>query len=224
VAALTARAIAALMAADHQTGLAAAVQASELARRFDSPWPLFEAERLHAVGLAQSGRAIEGLSVIEPFRDVVERDGNAEQKGRFWADYAYVLNTARRLRDTAAALGRAMGSAQALGDLAELATLTSNLATVKGNLGHVDEALELAQRSLALQVQLGTTDGPTGGVVETYVGLYCGMVGRYGEALERLGSALTRFERDGQTLWIAVASNHKAQFLAELGQFSRARK
>jgi tetratricopeptide (TPR) repeat protein len=224
VAALTARATATLMAADHQTGLAAAVQASELARHFESPWPLFEAERLHAVGLAQSGRAIEGLSVIEPFREVVERDGSAEQKGRFWADYAYVLNTARRLRDTAAALGRAMASAQALGDLAELATLTSNLATVKGNLGHVDEALELAQRSLALQVQLGTTDGPTGGVVETYVGLYCGMVGRYREALERLDSALTRFERDGQTLWIAVASNHKAQFLVELGQFSRARK
>ena len=175
VAALIARAFAALMAVDHRTGIAAAVQAAELARAFASPWPRLEAQRLHAVGLAQSGHAIEGLSVIEPLREQVERDGNAEQRARFWSDYAYVLNTARHLRDTATALGHAIEHAQSLGDLAELATLTSNLATVKGNLGHVDEALELAQRSLALQVQLGTTDGPSGGVVETYVGLYCGM-------------------------------------------------
>ncbi|HKX41703.1 MAG TPA: AAA family ATPase, partial [Burkholderiaceae bacterium] len=222
--ALTARALAALMAADHQAGVAAAIQAGELAQHFDSPWPRFEAERLRAVGLAQGGRAMEGLSVIEPFREQVERDGDAEQKGRFWADYAYVLNAARRLRDTAAALERAIENAQSLGDLAELATLTSNLATVKGNLGHVDDALELARRSLALQVQLGTTDGPTGGVVETYVGLYCGVTGRYQEALERLDAALTRFRRDGQKLWVAVASNHKAQFLLDLGQFARARQ
>jgi DNA-binding SARP family transcriptional activator/tetratricopeptide (TPR) repeat protein len=224
VAALTARASAALMAADHQAGIAAALEAGRLARKFESPWPWFEAERLHAVGLAQSGRAVEGLAVIEPFRERVEQDGTAEHKGRFWADYAYVLNAARRLRDTAAALGRAIENARALGDLAELATLTSNLATVKGNLGHVDEALDLAQRALALQVQLGTTDGPGGGVVETYVGLYCGMAGRYRESIDHFDAALDRFRRDGQTTWIAVASNHKAQTLSELGQWARARK
>ena len=223
-AALTARAMAALMTGDHATGVAAAVQAGALARGFDQPWPRFEAARLHAVGLAQGGRAVEGLAVIEPFRDLVESEGNAEQKGRFWADYAYVLNTARRLRDTAAALARAIANAQALGDLSELATLTSNLATVQGNLGHVDQALGLAQRAHALQQQLGATDGPTGGVVETYVGLYCGMAGRYGDALDRLDSALACFQRDGQALWLAVAGNHKAQILIDLGQFARARQ
>lgn len=224
VAALTARAMAALMAADHETGIAAAVQAGELAQHLDSVWPRFEAARLHAVGLAQAGRATEGLAVIEPLRDPVEREGSAEHKGRFWSDYAYVLNTARRLRDTAFALERAIESTRALGDLAELPTLTSNLATVRGNLGHVDEALDLAQRALALQTQLGTTDGPAGGVVETYVGLYCGMVGRFGEALEHLESAIARFVRDGQTTWIAVAGNHKSQLLMQLGQFARARQ
>ena len=44
------------MAADHSVGIAAAMQASELARGLDSPWPGFEAARLHAVGLAQAGR------------------------------------------------------------------------------------------------------------------------------------------------------------------------
>ena len=76
---------------------------------------------------------------------------------------------------------QAIDNAQALGDVAEQATLTSNLATVKGNLGQVPDALALAQRSLALQAQLGATGGPEGAVVETYAALYCGMVGRYGK-------------------------------------------
>ncbi|MBL0151841.1 MAG: AAA family ATPase [Ideonella sp.] len=220
----TARATAALMSANYPLGIAAAVRAAELAQQLESPWPRFEAARLHAVGLAQAGRAIEGLAVIEAFREQVERDGDAAQRGHFWADCAYVLNTARRLRDTAVALERAMANAKALGDLAELATLTSNLATVKGNLGNVDEALTLARQAWALQNELGITGGPTGGVVETYVGLYCGMVGRYDEALERLDGALAGFQRDDQVLWIAVASNHKAQLLIDLGQFARARQ
>jgi len=223
-AALTAKATAALMAADHPAGIAAALQAAELARDFASPWPAFEAARLHAVGLAQAGRAKEALAAIEPYRTLVEREAPAEQRGRFWADYAYVLNAGRRLRDTAFALQQAIDNAVALGDVAEQATLTSNLATVTGNLGRVPEALALAERSLALQAQLGSTDGPEGAVVETYVGLYCAMVGRYGEALRRLDAALACFQRDRQAVWIAVASNHKAQFLLELGQFARARQ
>ena len=50
------------------------------------------------------------------------------------------------------------------------------------------------------------------------------MVGRYGEALQRLDAALACFTRDRQAVWVAVASNHKAQFLLELGQFARARQ
>ena len=34
------------------------------------------------------------------------------------------------------------------------------------------------------------TDGPEGAVVETYAALYCAMTGQYGEALERLDSAI----------------------------------
>ena len=223
-AALTARAMAALMSADHERGVAAATQAATIARRLASPWPHFEAARLHAAGLAQAGRAVEGLAEIEPLRELVEREGNPEQRGRFWADYAYVLNSARRLRDSAKAMRRAIDNAQALGDLAELATLTSNLATIQGNLGHVDEALVLTQRAFALQAELGATDGPTGGVVQTYLGHYCGRSGAYDEALEHLGAAIERFRRDGQTLWIAVASNHLALLWIELGQFARARQ
>ena len=220
----TAKATAALMAADHVTGIAAAVQAQALARQQPSSWAGFQAARLHAVGLALAGRTAEALAVIEPWREPIAAQTDPELSGRFWADYAYVLNSARRLRDTAHALQQAIGHAQTLGDIAELATLTSNLATVRGNLGQVPEALELARRSLALQAQLGSTDGPEGAVVETYVGLYCGMVGRYAEALQRLDTAIACFTRDRQLLWTAVASNHKAQLLIDLGQFARAQQ
>ncbi len=223
-AALNARALAALMAADHGRGIAAAVEAGELARHFDTPWPAFAAARLHAVGLAQSGRATEGLVIIEPYRALIESEGTPEQRGGFWADYAYVLNTLRRLRDTAFALQQSIGIAHSLGDLTELAMQTSNLATVEGNLGHLDEALALAQRALALKTQLGDIDGPEGAVIRAYVGLYCGAVGRYREALEHLDAALGGLKRDRQTTLAAMAANHKAQLLIDLGQFARARQ
>lgn len=223
-AALTAKATAALMAADHPTGIAAAARALELTRDLASPWPRFQAARLQAVGLAQAGRTAEALAIIEPYRSLVEAEGTPEQRGNFWADYAYVLNAVRRLRDTDFALQKAIDNAAALGDIAELATLTSNLATVKGNLGQAADALTLAQRALALRAQLGPTDGPEGAVLETYVGLYCGLVGRFGEALQHLDNALACFGRDKQVLWTALASNHKAQLLIDLGQFARAQQ
>lgn len=223
-AALIAKAMAALMAADHDSGIAAAQQAGKLARQFEAPWRGLEAACLHAVGLTQAGRPAEALAIIEPQRALVERGAEPKLRGRFWADYAYTLNGVRRLRDTAFALQQAIDNARALGDLAELATLTTNLATVKGNLGRIDEALELAQRALAIQTELGATDGPEGGVVRAYVGLYCGLSGRYREALEHLDAALERFARDKQVLWIALVSNHKAQVLIDLGQFARARQ
>jgi len=222
--ALIAKAMAALMAVDHAVGIDAAQQASKLARRLDAPWLDLEAGCLQAVGLSQAGRPAEALAIIEPYRALVERDANAKQRGRFWADYAYALNGVRRLRDTAFALQQAIANAQALGDLAELATLTSNLATVKGNLGEVAEALSLARRALAIRTELGAAEGPEGGVVHAYVGLYCGMTGCYREALEHLDVALACFSRDKQVVWTALTSNHKAQFLIELGQFARARQ
>ena len=224
VAALNARALAALMTADHARGIAAAVEAGTLARGFASPWPAFAAARLHAVGLAQSGRAPEGLAIIEPYRALIEREGNAEQRGGFWADTAYVLNVLRRLRETAYTVEQSIAIAQQLGDLVELAMQTANLATVKGNLGQLDEALVLARRALALKTELGDIDGPEGAVIRAYAGLYCGLAGRYSEALEHLDTAIEVLKRDRQTTLHAVACNHKAQFLIDLGQFARARQ
>ena len=222
--ALTARATAALMAVDHVAGIASAREAFALAERLDSPWPRFEAARLWAVGLAQADRSDEALAVIEPFEALVEAEGTREQRGHFWADYAYVLNSARKLRRTADALARAIDNARALGDLAELAELTSNLATVQGNLGDIGQALEHALRARALQSEIGDTGGPWRGVIEQHCALYSAEAGRYGEALDTIDAALECFRGDGQTLWIAVANNNKAAMLIHLAQYGRAKK
>jgi len=223
-AALTAHAHLRLMAADHAAGAAAAREAYDLACGFDTPWPQFEAARLLAIGLSQQERAAEALQLIEPFRATVEREGTLEQRGKFWADYAYVLNSARRLRQTADALTQAIDNARKLGDYGELATLTSNLALVQGNLGRTDAALEQALRARALRGQLGETGGPPGAAIDMYVGMYSAMLGRYRDALASFDAALGVFERDRQALWVAVASNHKAGVLLDLGQAARAKK
>ncbi len=223
-AALTARANASLMAADHVTGVASAREALALADGLRQPWLRFDAGRLLAIGLSQQGRTDEAEAVLTPFEPMVEAEGTLEQRDHYWSDLAYVLNSARRLGRTAHTLSRAIECARELGDLAELAMLTTNLATVYGNLGHIDQAYEHALRARALQVEIGRTDGPTAGVIEAHVGLYGAARGYYTISLEAFHNALELFRGDGQTLWIAVCSNNLATTLIDLGQFARARK
>lgn len=223
-AALTARAMASLMAADHANGVACAREALVLAEGLDQFWLRFEAARLLAVGLSQQAELEAAEAVLSPYEEQVQTEGTAEQRGHYWADMAYVLNSARRLRRTADALARAIDCARELGDLAELATLTTNLATVHGNLGHVGQAYEHALRARALQVELGDMGGPMHGVIEAHVGLYGSGMGQYGTALEAYDNALASFRRDAQVVWIAVSSNNLAMTLMDLGQLARARK
>ncbi len=224
VAALTARANASLMAADHVTGVGCAREALRLADGLGQPWLRFEAARLLAIGLSQQGSVEEAEAVLSPFEAQVETSGSVEQRDRYWSDLAYVLNSARRLRRCADALARAIDCARELGDLAELAMLTTNLATVHGNLGDIAQAYEHALRARALQQEFGRTGGPIGGVIETHVGLYGTGRGQYQGALQAYENALDCFRRDGQTMWIAVCSNNLAMTLTDLGQFARARQ
>jgi DNA-binding SARP family transcriptional activator/tetratricopeptide (TPR) repeat protein len=224
VTALTARANAALMAADHVTGIASAREALALADALGQPALQFEAARLLAVGLAQQGKTDEAEAVLTGFEAVIEAEGSLEQRDHYWSDLAYVLNSARRLGRTAAALSRAIECARELGDLAELAMLTTNLATVHGNLGRVELAYEQALRARTLQVELGGAGGPIGGVIEAHVALYAASRGHYTSSLQAFDSALDCFRRDGQTVWIAVCSNNLAMTLIDLGQFARARQ
>ncbi len=134
-------------------------------------------------------------------------EGSVEQRGHYWSDMAYVLNSARRLRRTADALARAIECAREQGDLAELAMLTTNLATVHGNLGHIDQAYEHALRARALQVDLGATGGPIGGVIEAHVGLYGAALGHYGSALQAFDARSTASGATGRPCgWRSAAT------------------
>jgi DNA-binding SARP family transcriptional activator len=223
-AALVARASAALMAADHRTGVASAREALALADSLRQPWLRFDAARLLAVGLSQQGATAEAEALLLPLQPMVEAEGSSEQRGHYWSDLAYVLNSARRLRRTAEALSQAIDCARRLGDLAELAMLTTNLATVYGNLGRIDQAYEHALRARSLLAEIGRAGGPTGGVIEAHVGLYGSGRGFYAGALAAFDRALDCFRGDGQALWIAVCSNNLATTLIDLGQFARARR
>jgi DNA-binding SARP family transcriptional activator len=213
-----------LMAGDAAGGETAARAALDTATRLGALWLRFQAARLFAVALAQTGRPAEAREAIEPFREPVMAEGNDEQRGGFWADYAYVLRAGLHMRETAEALRHAIRFAQVTGDHAEHATLTSNLATVEGNFGHFAVALDLAKRSRALRAPLGDVGGPAAGAIDMYVGVYSAALGRYDEALAALDGALGCFETDGQSLWRVVAANHKATVLLQLGQAARARQ
>jgi tetratricopeptide (TPR) repeat protein len=214
----------ALMGGDHASGERAARAALELATRLGTLWPRFEAARLLAIALAQAQRAAEALQAIEPFRDVVVAEGSVEQCQHFWSDYAYALKAAQRQGATAEALREAMRCAQQTGDFAELATLTSNLAVVEGNFGHAEQALAHARRARALRDPLGGAGGPASGAIDLYVGVYAGAVGRYAEALDDLQRAATVFAGNGDPVWQALAANHRAHLLLQLGQHARARQ
>jgi len=222
--ALSCRACVCLMAGQAADAETAARAALDAATRLGAQWPRFEAARLLAVALAQAGRADEALAAIEPFRTLVTTQGDAEQRHHFWADYAYALKAAQRAHDTADALRHAMASAQEAGDHAELATLTSNLALVEGNLGRVDQALDHARRARALIDPLGLADGPPAGAVELYVSVHEAALGRYAEALAGFERARACFAGSPDSVWNALTANHLASVLIHLGQYARARQ
>ncbi|HEX6704732.1 MAG TPA: AAA family ATPase [Albitalea sp.] len=222
--ALAAQANASLMAADHSAGTSAARESLNIAEMLGLPALGFEARRLLAIGLAQSGEAEQALQTMEPVRAPIGDAGSIEQRQRFWSDYAYVLNAGGLLDRTVLALEQAIALAREAGDYAEMATLTANLATVEGNFGRPARALQRACDARALADPLGHTDGPAGGVIDMTIAQYCVPLGRYREALQGLEGALQRFDRDNQITWRAVTRNHLARALLDLGQYAKARQ
>ncbi len=222
--ALTSRACVCLMAGRTVEAETAARAALDAATRLGAQWPRFEAARLLAVAAAQAGRAEEALTAIEPFREMVMAQGDAEQRHHFWADYAYALKAAQRPHDTADALRHAMNSAREVGDHAELATLMSNLALVEGNLGRVELALDVARQARALSDPLGLVAGVPAGAIELYVSGHEGALGRYAESLAGFERAQACFAANPGTVWSSLAANYLAQVLIHLGQFARARQ
>ena len=107
------------------------------------------------------------------------------------------------------------------GDHAELATLTSNLALVEGNLGRVEQALGHARRARSLNDPLGIAAGPPAGAIELYVSVHEGALGHYAESLAGFERARACFAGNPGTVWGGLTANHLAHVLTHLASSAR---
>lgn len=219
-----ARAQTLLMAVQPAEALAAASAARTLAIATNDARRERRATRYVAVALAQSGRADEAVSLLEPYRAGLSEDPGNDDTYAFWSDFSYVLHTARRLSRSVEALEHAIAGSQARGDLAETFSTLSNLSGVKGNLGRLDEALVDAERAQRLGERLGEVGGVPAGSVEIHLGLLHAAGGHLGQALRHFDAALAMFTQAGQGTWVTIASNHRANLMLQLGQITRAQQ
>jgi tetratricopeptide (TPR) repeat protein len=220
--ALIAHANVQLMAVEYDQAIETAREAIDLARTLDAPWRAYDAALLLAIGLAQAQRATEGVAVLEPFRQLVESDGDPPRRYKFWSNLAYVLQVANRRQQCVHALTQAIALAEELGDLAEVQTCTSNLAGAMANLGRVEEGLRLAERAYQLRERLGDLNSVPSAAVDSQLGQLLMAAGKYGRALAHLDAAARCFREAGHALWLAVVENHLADTLLALGQHTRA--
>ena len=224
LAAQLARAQTLLMAARAAEAMVAADEARALAAADDNRPRERIAARYLAVGLAQAQRADEAVALLEPYQAGLPDDPADDDTYRFWSDMAYALQAANQRARCAAALERAIAGGEARGDLAEVLTNLSNRSGVKGNLGQLDAALVDAQRAQRLSERLGDVAGVPAGALHIHLGLLSACSGRLGSALRHFDAAHELFVKAGQNTWVAVARNHRADVLLNLGQVARARQ
>jgi len=182
------------------------------------------AARYLAVGLAQAQRADEAVALLEPYEAGLPADPAHDDTYRFWSDMAYALQAANQRTRCAAALERSIAGGEARGDLSEVLTGLSNLSGVKGNLGRLDAALVDAQRAQRLSERLGDVAGVPAGALHIHLGLLSAYSGPLGSALGHFDTAHALFVSAGHNTWVAVARNHRADVLLNLGQIARARQ
>ena len=212
------------MAADHPAGIAAAVQAAELARGFDSPWPGFEAARLHAVGLAQSGRAAEALAVIEPYRALVE----ARRRPSSAATSGPTTPTCSTRRGACATpTSRCSRRSTTPRRSATSPSWRRSPRTWRPSRA-TSARCPRRSRSRSARSRCRRSSARPTGPRAPWSRPTSACTAAWSAATARRCSGSTPriacFVRDKQAVWIAVASNHKAQLLIDLGQFARARQ
>jgi len=213
-----------LMAVEHGKAIETAGAAIELARKLDAKWLEFDAAQLLAIGLTQAQRAAEGVAVLEPFRERVERGGDAGQRYKFWSNLAYALQVANRRRQCVEALTQAIALAEEIGNLAEVQTCTSNLAGAMSYLGRIDEGLRLAERAYRLRERLGELNSVPSAALDSQLGQLLAAAGQLGRARQHFEAAATCFQEAGHAPWLAVVENHLADTWLLLGQRGRAQQ
>lgn len=201
---------------------AAAIDAGALARALARHWDEFDAARCAATALAQLRRAAEGLPLLETFMSIVNVEGTPAQRLNYWSDLAYVSNLADRRRNSVQAWKAAIEQAQALGDLHQVITGTTNLTGVTGQLGLPLQAHAYAERAYRLRSEADETDDVVSGACEMNLAMWDAVIGRFDRALTLYESAGAKFSRSGASVWLTACESNHAFALLMLGQHARA--
>lgn len=202
--------------------LALAPQAVEAARalgRRDLEWRFAIA---WSGALGDARRTAEGVAVLEPYREAIERDGDAEQRWTFWEAYALALDYDNRLRDAA----RGWQACQALAREAArpdwLWRSLSNAAAGLAKTGRVREACELSAQ--ARQVALAGTEVGRLRLLQMQAPHAHRLrdIGHYDRALPLLEEVLAGFREQGSASDLTMAEQRLALLFMQLGQPARA--
>jgi tetratricopeptide (TPR) repeat protein len=211
-----------MLAAQFVAGAAWAEQAITSAGLAGDEKARIAASMLRAQARAHTGFPEEALADLEALSAPAAALGDDELTYEHAAAHAYVLRLNGRVSDSIPVLDRAVRLAENLGDSQEVLTMLSNRAIHLYELGRMAASHADALRAKALFGQLGDVDSVTAGVADIHLAVAAAPLGRLGEAVSALESALSCFERAQAPLWQRTAQLNLAQVYVTCGQFSRA--
>jgi DNA-binding SARP family transcriptional activator len=219
---LIARSYVHVMAVEFDAVVDTTRSAVEKARALGAGWREYDAAVLLALGLAQTGHSEEGVRVLEGYGARVTADGDAPRRYKYWSNLAYVLQLANRRRQCVHALQQAIALAEAMDNLGEVQTNTSNLATALSDLGRLREALAFAERAYRLRDRIGDMSSVPAAALESQLAQNLVAAGRFDQALVHFAAAAEYFRTVHHAAWLAVVENHLAVTWLQLGQPGRA--
>jgi DNA-binding SARP family transcriptional activator/tetratricopeptide (TPR) repeat protein len=179
------------------------------------------AERVHAMVIANVGRAAEGTRRLQALQAEVDLAGTARQRFEHRSALSYTLNLEGRIGATAQALRETIALAEQAGDTMEVMQSLGNLAATEVLAGRSAAAQQSQRTALSMRQRTGVDGGAFILPFEMNLGLIAVQLGEYAEALERLEPAPARMSAMGP-VWAGTAAVHLAALWIVLGQPHRA--
>jgi tetratricopeptide (TPR) repeat protein len=201
-------------AAEEAIGIAAAAGDAVTALR---------AARAASVARLVAGDAAAALAAIEPHIAAAAQMDDASAHAELLTDYALLLERTDRRDEAVALYDRAAELARDGNNLIAAQVAMANAAVSCVYLGRLGEALARSERAIQLASEM-ESDSISLAIDRINRGGMLIQVGRFGEALELLESALPVVERAGAISWWLMAAQHLALLWAVLGQPGRAKQ
>lgn len=203
----------ALQLAPQAVAAARALGRADLERRFAIAW---------SGALGDARRTAEGVAVLEPYRERIEREAGPEARWEYWEAWALALDYDNRLRDAAQGWRSCQALARECGRPDLLWRSLSNAAATLAKTGRVHEAVELSGQ--ARQVALAS--GEVGRLrllqMQAPHAHRLRDIGHYDAALPLLEEVLAGFREQGSASDLTLAEQRLALLYLQLGQPARA--